>query len=170
LEIEIEMFQKVKAREPSLCKERPDTFKAMRQMAHSVLSPEALRSYLWDLEKAKNRGRNLMTEKYSCMDNKILPIKKRSVIGSIVELENKWMKKLSEKYPTTIRGSSDFGRYLGCELETYSDKTLNLYFRDISQAKKERRNLIEEAYNRLFQQLGYKSIAEAEQSARDQAG
>lgn len=170
LEIEIEMFKKVKTSEQSLCKERSDTFKAMRRMGHSVLSLETLRSYFVDLQKAKNKGRNLMTEKYARMDNTIRPIKTNEAIGSIVKIESDWMKKLSEKYPHIFRNSGDFGRYLGCELETYSDKTLDLYLRDVSQAEKEGRNLVGESYTTLFQQIGYRSIAESEKSARDQAG
>jgi hypothetical protein len=169
LEIEIEMFKKVSTREPSLCKERPNTFKAMRRMGHSVLNLQTLNSYLEDLEKAKNEGRNLMTEKYARMDNKIIPIKRNRAIDSIVEIESNWMKNLSYKYPYTFRGSNDFSHYLRCELETYSDKTLYLYLRDVSQAENTGRNLIEESYTRLFQQLYHKSIAEAEQSARDKA-
>ena len=52
------------------------------------------------------------------------------------------------------------------ETPTYSDKTLKLYFDDISKAEKEGRNLAEERYTLLFQQMGFSSIAEIEEKAK----
>lgn len=165
IEIELDMFERVRTAEPSLCKDRPETFKVMRGMSHSVLSTQTLESYLEDLQKAKAEGRNLMTEKYARMDNRIPRIKTNPVIDDIVRIEAQWMKELSEKYPHTFKGGDGFTIYLSSELETYSDKTLGLYFEDISKAEKEGRNLEEEAYLILFQQIGYSSIAEVEEKA-----
>ena len=163
IEIELDMFERVKTAEPSLCKDRPETFKVMRGMTHSVLSIETLESYLEDLHKAKAKGRNLITEKYARMDNRIPPLKTNPLIDDIVNVEARWKRELPEKYPHTFsQGGSGFEIYLSSELETYSDETLELYFRDISKAEKEGRNLAEERYTVLFQQMGYSSIAEAE--------
>ena len=52
------------------------------------------------------------------------------------------------------------------ETPTYSDKTLKLYFDDVSKAEKEGRNLAEERYTLLFQQMGFSSIAEIEEKAK----
>jgi len=165
--IELDMFERVKAAEPSLCKDRPETFKVMRGMAHSVLSTEALESYLEDLHEAKAEGRNLLTEKYARMDNRIPPLKINPIIHDIVEIEARWMQRLSEEYPHTFKGGPGFRVYLASELETYSDKTLQLYFEDVSKAEKEGRDLAEERYTLLFHQIGYGSIAEAEKKATD---
>ena len=165
IEIELDMFERVKTAEPSLCKDRPETFKVMREITHSVLSPETLESYLEDLRKAKAGGRNLLTEKYARMDNRIPPLKTNPIIDDIVEIEAHWMKELSQKYPHTLQGGPGFRIYLSCELETYSDETLQLYFEDVSKAEKEGRNLAEERYTVLFQRIGYSSIGEAEAKA-----
>ena len=167
IKIELDMFQRVRTAEPDLYQDSPEAFKVMREMAHSVLSDITLGSYLEDLQKAKNIGRNLITEKRARMDNKIPPLKTNPVIGDIVKLENRWIGELSEKYPLIFKEeSSDFNVYLPSELETYSDKTLELYFRDVSKAEKEGRNLAEERYTKLFQQMSYNSIAEVEEKAR----
>jgi hypothetical protein len=165
IEIELDMFERVRTAELSLCKDRPETFKVMRGMAHYGLSTETLESYLEDLHKAKAEGRNLLTEKYARMDKIIPPLKTNPIIDDIVEIEARWMEELSEKYPHTFKGGPTFKIYLSCELETYSDKTLELFFEDISKSEKKGRNLTEEQYTMLFQKIGYSSIDEAEKKA-----
>jgi hypothetical protein len=163
IKFELDMFEQVRTSEPSLCKDRPETFRAMRGMTHSVLSTKTLQSYLGDLQKAKAEGRNLLTEKYARMDNRIPPLKTNQLIGGIVKVESHWMRELSQKYPHSFKGGSgSFELYLSSELETYSDETLKLYFGDVSRAEKEGRNLAEEGYTKLFQQMGYSSIDEME--------
>lgn len=163
IKFELDMFEQVRTAEPSLCKDRPETFKIMRKMTHSVLSTETLESYLEDLHKAKAEGRNLLTEKYARMDNRIPSLKTNRFIDDIVKLESRWMKELSQKYPQSFKdGSGGFELYLSSELETYSDETLKLYFSDVSRAEKEGRNLAEERYTKLFEQIGYSSIDEME--------
>ena len=167
VEIEFDMLQRLKTDKPLMCKEMPETFRPIRWVSHFVLSQETLESYLEDLQKAKVEGRNFLAEKYARMYNEIPPLKTNPVIGDIVKLENRWIGELSEKYPLIFKEeSSDFNVYLPSELETYSDKTLELYFRDVSKAEKEGRNLAEERYTKLFQQMGYNSIAEVEEKAK----
>jgi len=163
IEVEFDMFQRVRTAETCLCKDRPETFKAMREITHSVLSTETLESYLEDLEKAGSEGRNLLMEKYARMDDQIPPLKTNPVIDDIVKAESQWMRELSGKYPRVFRGTSgSFEVYLSSELETYSDKTLESYFEDILEAQREGENLAEQRYTRLFQRMGYTSIAEVE--------
>jgi len=163
IKFELDMFEQVRTTEPSLCKDRPETFRVMRGMTHSVLSTNTLQSYLGDLQKAKAEGRNLLTEKYARMDNRIPPLKTNRFIDGIVKLESRWMSELSQKYPRSFKGGpGSFGVYLSSELETYSDETLRLYFGDASEAEKEGRNLAEERYTKLAQQIGYGSIDEME--------
>ena len=47
-------------------------------------------------------------------------------------------------------------------------EAMELYFEDISKADKEGRNLAEERYTRMFQRIGYSSIAEAEKKLTSQ--
>ena len=162
VEFEFEMFERVRTSEPSLFKEQPENFRAMRGMTHSVLSTKTLQSYLEDLQKAKAEGRNLLTEKYARMDNRIPPLKTNPIIDDIVEIEARWMDELSRKYPHTVKRGPGFKIYLSCELETYSDETLKLYFDDVSRAAKEGRNLNEERYTQMTKQMGYGSIDELE--------
>ena len=166
IEIELDMFKRVRTAEPSLCQERPETFKAMRWMTHSVLSTGTLESYLGDLQKAETEGRNLLTEKYARMQNIIPLIKTNPIIEDITKVEVSWMKELSQKYPHTFGSRPGFEIYLHSELETYSDETVESYFGDISKAKKEGRNLVEERYTILFQEMGYVSISEVEVKAK----
>lgn len=158
------MFLSVQTFIPSLCQQRPETFKAMRRMNHYVLSTETLASYLEDLHKAVADGRNLLTEKYARMDNLIPCLNTNPVIDKIVEAEGGWLKELSDRHPSTFPSQSDYASnvYLRSELETYSAPTLELYFKDVCKAVEERRNLAAERYTSLFQQIGYSSIDELE--------
>ena len=169
IEIELNMFQQVKTVETSLCQERPEAFKVMREMTHSVLSTETLEFYLEDLRKAKAEDRNCMTEKYARMQNLIPPLKVdpaiKDIIENIVKTESHWMKETSARYTHCFMGQTgNFEVYLRSELETYSDGTLRLYFADISRAEKEGRNLAEERYSKLAKKLGYDSIDSMEKT------
>jgi len=165
--MELEMFLSVRASEPAACQEHPDTFKIMRWMAHSVLPGEVLMSYLNDLQEARRTDRNFMTEKYARMENKIPKMKESRLIDEIVQVESHWLRSLTEKYPLTFKGeTAGFENYLACELETYSDRTLELYHQVILEAKTAKRNLVEERYNNLFEKLGYGSIEGREEQAR----
>lgn len=166
IEFEFDMFERVRTSEPSLCQEQPETFRAMRGMTHSVLSTKTLQSYFEDLQKAKAEGRNLLTEKYARMDNRIPPLKTNPIIDDIVEIEARWMEELSRKYPHTFKLGPGFKIYLSSELETYSDQTLKLYFGDVSRAEKKGGNLTEERYAKLTKQMGYGSIDELEGKGR----
>ncbi|MFY9398109.1 MAG: DUF4125 family protein [Desulfomonilia bacterium] len=83
IELELAMFRKVNARGNAPCQEMPETFRAMRWMAHSVLSEGTLSSYLDDLKTAAEAGRNLMTEKYARMDNFIPPPSRTTLRSSL---------------------------------------------------------------------------------------
>jgi hypothetical protein len=132
--IELAMFSRVKAVEPAACQQMPETFRTMRRMSHSALSTDTLASYLQDLQSAVTQGRNLVTEKYARMDNLIPPINRNPLIKSIVALESFWLRDLHERFPLAVRCDGRFEVYALGELETYSDQTLALYFRDVESA------------------------------------
>lgn len=162
LKIELEMFQNVRSRGYASCQEQPKAFRMMRWMGHSVLSDETLASYLDDLKQAQENGRNLMTEKYARMEGLIPALKEdpriAGIIDEIAEVETSWMLEFSEKYPGISRGGEGFYMYLKSELETYSDRTLELYNRDLFDAKEQGINLAEKSYTNLFLRLGYESL------------
>lgn len=166
--IELRMFLTVQTSDPTTCQEQPEAFKLMRRAGFHVLSPETLESYLQDLQEALDEDRNLITLKYARIDELIPSLNNNPVIGKIVEIEERWFKELEHKYPLTFRNRAEFaaGTYLRSELETYSDRTLELYLKDVTKALQEGRNLTAERYTYLFKQLGYNSIDYMEQQRR----
>lgn len=168
VEREWEMMRAVVSDGRSLCQERPGTFRAMRAMSHSVLSRDTLASYLGDLRNARVEGRNLVTEKYARMEGQIPPISECPFIPRIVAIESAWMKELCAAFPLTFQPAATyFTRYESCELETYSDTTLTLLYRDVLNAREEGRNLVQERYQNLFGTLGQGTLAEVEEQARE---
>jgi hypothetical protein len=164
VDLELRMFLAVQPSIPSACQEMPDTFKLMRTASFLVLSDGTLRCYLSDLEEAMDEGQNLMELKYARIDDMIPRLNDSPTIARIVEVEGRWMDELAERYPLTFRGRSDYaaGVYLRSELETYSAKTLDSYFRDVTEAMGAGRNLTEERYAFMFKESGYDSIDDVE--------
>lgn len=159
LDIEWFMFENVNASNPNVCQENPKTFRLMREISFSVLPDSLLESYLEDLQQAIKAGRNFMIEKYARMENKIEPLKNNPLIQKIVGIENKWMDAFNEKHPSFLnKGSNGFQNYFACELETYSDNTIEHFYATVSKSEKDNRNLAEERYTNLFKRLGYNSI------------
>lgn len=173
IEIELEMFRTVKSKGPAPCQERTETFRVMRWMAHSVLSEDTLASYLEDVTQARHAGRNLMTEKYGRMEGIIPPLKNDPrIIGlmdDITRIEESWMHEFALKYPkiVTIKGAG-FSSYFRCELETYSDLTLELYHRDVLRAQEQGINFAEVSYGNLFRRLGYASLDDVAGETEDE--
>jgi hypothetical protein len=168
--IELRMFLTVQTSGPTTCQEQPETFKLMRRAGFHVLSTETLESYLQDLEEALDEDRNLITLKYARIDELIPCLNDNPIIDKIVEIEERWLKELEKKYPLTFRNRADFaaGIYLRSELETYSDRTLELYYKDVCKALAKDRNLTAERYTYLFKQIGYNSI-DAMEKEREKA-
>ena len=168
ISIELRMFLTVQTSGPTTCQEQPETFKLMRRAGFHVLSTETLESYLQDPEEALDENRNLVTLKYARIDELIPCLNDNPIIGKIVEIEERWFKELEKKYPSTFRNRADFaaGTYLRSELETYSNRTLELYLKDLTKALYEGINLTAERYTYLFKQLGYNSIDDMEQERK----
>ena len=135
-------------------------------MSHSAWSLETLTSYLQDLQAAVLNGRNLVTEKYARMDNLIPPINLNPFIKNIVAIESGWIRELHEKFPQSVKYDGRFEMYALAELETYSDRTLALYDRDVQCAQQAGINLAEIRYEHLYLGIGYQSLEEVEQRAQ----
>ncbi len=164
--IEWEMFRSVKVSEPSACQQSPGAFRLMRWMSHSVLSEQVLESYMRDLKQAVEQKRNPMTEKYARMQGIIPPLKKNVKIDEIVAVESRWMEGVARRYPNTFQWDPQgFSLYESCELETCSDRTIDLYHKAVIRARDQGRNLVEERYTNLFRRLGYASIASREKKS-----
>lgn len=152
------------------CQENPGAFKTMRKSAHSVQSQEFLLSYLQDLINAEKDGRNFMTEKYALMDNLIPELSQNALIPLIIQEEYAWMNEASSIYPHVIRKDNveQFTLYLSCELQTLSEKSLELYYKNIKTALEQNRNLTLERYEYIMQALGYGSLQNYEKQFAEQ--
>ncbi len=177
LDIEWRMFQAVKSVSPASCQSQPETFKKIRGSIFEGWSKEMLESYLDDLKLALETGRNLITEKYARMDNLIPPLKVNPLIDKIVSIETAWQKELNEKYPSlykrTCRGTdpvqneSNFAIYLKSELETYSDRTIELYYLETKKAYDSKKNLAVLALDSMVRKEGYRNIEHAEECLKN---
>lgn len=174
VELELEMFLSVQAREKASCQEDPDGFRFYRDATFSVWSKEALSSYLEDLVTAKSEGLNLLTLKYARMENLIPVIKDNEIIDKIVDTTIGWVKEIARKYPNIQSrgrsieeddpGSTSTKTYLRCELETYSDKTLEHYYQNLQDFLGRGENLSEKICLAMVSRSGFNSLQEAEDS------
>ncbi len=173
LNIEWIMFQCVKGENPAVCQTMPDKFRKIRGSIFKVWSPEALESYLSDLKDARRKGRNLLTEKYARMDNRIPPLSNNPLIEEIVKIETRWQEELRHKYPMVYEvmcrrtsptsDGSNFSIYLKSELETYGVQTIELYLRKVKEAQKIDVNLAVESLEILVKEGGFSNIMHAEE-------
>ncbi|BBO79473.1 hypothetical protein DSCO28_00390 [Desulfosarcina ovata subsp. sediminis] len=172
LEIEWEMFQAVKSASPASCQNAPDSFRKIRGSIFETWPNEILESYLDDLKNAQNSGKNLLTEKYARMDNLIPLLNANPLINEIVNIETDWQKELKKKYPSIyalscrgmdpVKNGSNFSVYLKCELETYSNRTIERYYSHVKKAFENKKNIAVKAMDRLVKKAGYKDIEHAE--------
>ncbi|MBW2003178.1 MAG: DUF4125 family protein [Deltaproteobacteria bacterium] len=167
------MFQRVKSLGgPAPCQSAPEAFRKIRGSIFETWSSEMLASYLEDLKRALNEGRNLLAEKYARMDGLIPPLSTNSLINKIVEIETRWQEEARKKYPAIYfrvgRGTgaandgSNFSIYLRSELETYSDKTLSLYYERIRRALDKGENPAILSLETLVKKGGFKNLEHAE--------
>jgi hypothetical protein len=172
LDAEWRMFVRVRSARHAPCQNAPDNFKAIRSSIFETWTQPMLESYIDDLERAESSGRNLLAEKYARMNNQIPPLSDSPLIDVIVTIESNWQEDLGRRYPALYRrccrsmdetgDGRNFGVYLGCELETYGDRTLRLYFENIESAVAENRNLAVGALERLVRKNGYRDLDHAE--------
>ena len=176
LKEELNMFLNVRSRYPVSCQENPEAFRLHRGAQFSVWSDETLESYLKDLLSAKKQGQNMMTLKYARMENLIPPVSLNPVIDKIVDMEVEAQKEMLSRYPNICgRGrpleedspeQTSFKTYLRGELETYSDRTLELLCKDIQQITDRGENWEEHIYSEVVRKLGYHSLDQAEEILR----
>ena len=173
IERELRMFVNVRNEGGTAdCQKLPDSFRLMREMTLCVQTDAVLESYLQDLARAEAEGRNLMTEKYARMDNRIPPLKSRETIDEIVDAESRWRDSLSREFPHVILadGHGGFRRYLSCELETWSDQTLEGYRGLVAEARARGRNLARYRYEFLMERVGFDSLTAYEGTLREKDG
>ena len=131
-----------------------------------------LAAYLIELTAAKRKGRNLLTEKYARMDNLIPPINTNPLIDKIVGIETAWQEEIRRRYPALYQRSCrstdpgddgmNFSIYMRCELETYGDTAIEIYYEWVDQAWRAGMNYSLTMLNHIVLNSGFKSIVEAE--------
>ena len=173
LEREWEMFQAVNnGGTPASCQNSPDTFRKVRGTIFQMWPRKLLAAYLIELTAAKRLGRNLLTEKYARMDNLIPPLTNNPAIDKIVEIETQWQEEIREKYPALYARSCrstdqtgdgmNFSVYLRCELETYGNAAIDLYYEWVELAKRAGMNYSMTMLNHIVLKSGFKTVEEAE--------
>jgi hypothetical protein len=165
--IEVEMFRTVPTGQEPACREHLEAMQLHRRGQFAGWSQATCASYLEDLRRAEAAGKNLMTLKYARMDNLIPPLSENPLVHRIRQRFLQWQGEVIAHYPNIMRGArdlDDFSNYLGAELETYSDKTLELLFADVESCRRAGGNMSLEVYRFLAGQSGYASLDEMEQS------
>jgi hypothetical protein len=188
IKLEWEMFSNVNnIGGRASCQESPETFRIMRESQAVTWSQELLESYLEDLKTANEEGRNLMTEKYARMmkythpdeyeniKNSLPPINENvsKIIEEIVKINLEWDEVLANKYPyLKARGRKTYSyedtpygtsieTYLRGELQTYSEKTIEIYYNYVIEQKSKNINLKELNLLNMIKYYGYESLESA---------
>lgn len=172
----------------AVCQDDPRTFRIMRESQLHAWNKETLKSYLTDLLRAKNEGRNPLAEKYGYMMAYTspaeyaslkgglppVPARKRKLIDELVSIQVTWQKTLADTYPKLtgqgrpLRSAEDtpddtsFETYLRGELATYSEQTLRQFLSYCKALKKQNRNLCRNILEYTVRQYGYVSLEQAE--------
>ena len=179
LEIELQMFLTVNPVTTSGCQEYPESFKLHRRAQFHPWSEEALGSYLDDLRQAKERGDNLMRRKYARMQGLLPAAESNPVLEEIVRLKMDWQRAMFRNYPAVMSGArpltdesaqaqmTSFETYARGELETYSERTLELLHRDLLAMQARGESLSEMVYEYLVRASGYESLEEAEKKMKE---
>jgi len=167
LELEVNMFLRVPTGEEPSCRSDIENMKLHRSSQFAGWSIETCKSYLDDLERADQSSRNLLTLKYARMGNQIPQLSDSPYLTAICDQYVKWQTVIINQYPNIMRRGrniDDFRNYLCSELETYSDRTLEMLWKDIQSCCRSGRNLSLETYEFLAGQAGYSSLSDMEKS------
>ncbi|MCR5517156.1 MAG: DUF4125 family protein [Lachnospiraceae bacterium] len=163
------------------CQDDYLTFYAMRKSQYLTWNIETIESLYNDMVTNRDKGRNLVTEKYARMMESTAPeeYKKieallpkvgdeaKKIIESVVAIEVEWMEAFAKVHPNismrarNIRTATDTPyetsaeTYLRGELMTYSMDTLYLYARRVVELYKEGANMIEMTMFNTIKMYGY---------------
>jgi uncharacterized protein DUF4125 len=166
LEIEVKMFLRVRTADEPSCRAYVEEMRLHRHGQFATWSEETCRSYLGDLQTAETSGDNLMTIKYARMDDLIPPYSHSPRINDIVVRFVEWQRDFMTRFPNIMRGGRDmagFTKYLQSELETYSDATLELLWKDVESCHGSGVNMSVEVYRYLASHSGFDTLEAMEQ-------
>jgi len=186
--IEWSMFTSVnEGKDRASCQEDRKTFIGMRAAQFSAWPLKALASYLDDLEKARQNGRNLLEEKYIHMMKTTDPSRYGALLSRVTqptgisralarEAADKLLEQtraLFEKYPhvsgrgrplysTLDKEGASIETYQLCELLTYSEATLAALCEHIAALEKDGVSLARVIFENTVMFYGYDSLETAE--------
>lgn len=193
VESEWKMFDAVNAGEArASCQDDKNTFVGMRRAQFEAWSDEACISYLGDLQRAEEDGRNLVTEKYIHMMKTTEPRKYeallpqvtfpsesgRALAAEICAIMISETEELHKKYPYVsgegrpLHSTQDFGgvtsveTYQLGELLTYSKATLTALLAHIRALQAEGRSLSRDILENSTKHYGYESLDAAEAATK----
>ncbi len=169
LDIEVDMFLRVPTAEEPSCRSHMEDMKLHRSGQLFSWSEATCDSYLQDLQAAVEKGENLMTIKYARMDNLVPPRSDNPLITKITEKYALWQEEILKDFPNVMRGGRDmegFRLYFSCELETCSDRTLELLWNDVNDALLKGVNMSGSVYKYLARQAGYETLEAMEESLK----
>ena len=195
ISLEWDMFASVnEGAEKASCQEDPVTFEGMRKAQFDAWSADAVTSYLDDLEKAQQSGRNLIAEKYIHMMETTEPAKYKALLSRIQipsaivrslarEITDTLLKQtilLFELYPYVsncgrpLNSAYDYGSvsvetYQFGELLTYSEKTLSKLKEHIESLESDDISLANTILENTVKFYGYESLDEAEAATKAHA-
>ena len=168
------------------CQDDYETFYIMRKSQYLTWNKEMLQSFQKDLENAKEKGWNLITEKYARMMESTckeeydklkdkLPYvseEKKTLVNEIVKIQVGFMEEFAKEYPKVAKNArvihteedtwfaTSYETYLRGELLTYSDETLKLYGQFIVSFAREKKNLAKTIMENTAKMYGYNSLEE----------
>lgn len=168
------------------CQDDYETFYIMRKSQYLIWTKPLLQSFLKDLERAKESGWNLITEKYARMMESTckeeyeklkdrLPFvseEKKAVVNQIVQIQVGFMEEFAKEFPRVagnarvIHSSEDtyfrtsYETYLRGELLTYSDETLKLYGQMIVALAENKKNPAKMIMENTAKMYGYTDLSE----------
>jgi len=184
IDLEWDMFQNTNnIGGRAACQEDEDTFRIMRDAQFKTWGLRCLQSYLADLQKAQKTGLNLVELKYAYMMEHTHPElyavfsgqlpgvtdRKAGLARMIGKIHLRWSEECAGKYPVlAATGRPMYSRedtpwqtssetYLRGELYSYSERTLELYLEQVSDAEKCGNNLCEAILNHTVRAYGYES-------------
>lgn len=188
IDLEWEAFQSVhNLGGRASCQNDRITFFIMRKSQFLTWNEETRTRYLQDLLLAKEKGRNLLEEKYARMMEHTAPDEyarfmhslprvadeTKKLIEDIVSIQLKWHKDYVQCYPRLAARArpvdqtgntleTSFETYLRGELLTYSPETLQTYAAHIRHQNELGKNMSIETMENTAKMYGYASATEAE--------
>jgi len=145
VEIELKMFLAVPGDGSGNCQQNPGAFTIHRKAQFCIWSDETLSSYLADLTNAERLDGNLMTKKYAIIQGLIPESNSSLHLNDILQIQLDWQEEMLNNHPKfkgktrpltddeTATQLVSFKSYAKGELETYSERTLELLYHDLKE-------------------------------------